>query len=328
MDRIFELPAFLGLFGLAIIAGIVGAIRGGRAAATPSATADPSDRPSAMGGAAESFFLTLFGGFVARIVIAGLLDLGNESEGVRLAVGWAFFVIPGIIDTIPSFFGAQPMTNVSVLLWLATGVGAVTGMLAGIYRIYNWRGLGILQLIGDTTWGLAGSTTGALVALINIAIGDHSDEERKGAHRYIGGFRLKGTFAFTQGNVMSNLSETETGSLYKHERLHVFQNRAFGPFFGLTYLGWMAVWIIPSAIASLVKWNPRYIEGWTYRSNPWEIWAYHVQRKADGLAEGSDARYNDNYGPFIFSEVVGLIFAVPYMILAVAGLVIVAFAVL
>lgn len=316
---IFELIPMLLLFAAAVAAGIVGAVVGGKRAATaPAGTADP---PSAVGTAAEMAFLTLFGGFAARAFVGTLIEAADGADGVRLLLGWAFALIPGIVDTIAAFGGAQPLTNASVLLAIVTAVGAFTGWMAGYHRIYNWRGAGVGQLLGDVVWGLAGSTTAALVALFNVFFGDHADDGRAGAHRYPRGFRLKKDFAFTQGNVMSCLTDLTTAPLYKHERLHVFQNRVFGPFFMLTYIGWMAVWIVPSLIASLVKWDPRFIEGWCYRSNPGEIWAYYVQRKAAEEAghPEPDFRQRRDWSKFTFSESAGM--SIPFFILAVIALI-------
>lgn len=315
---IFELIPMLLLVAAGVAAGITGAVVGGRraAAATASATGDP---PSALGLAAEMAFLTLFGGFVARAVVGTLIEAAEGARGVRLLLGWAFGLIPGIVDTIAAPFGdAQPLTNASVLLGIVTGVGAFTGWMAGLHRIYDWKGAGVAQLLGDVVWGLAGSTTAALVGLFNAFFGEHVDDGRTGAHRYSKGFRLKQDFAFTQGNVMSCLTVATTAPLYKHERLHVFQNRVFGPFFMLTYIAWMAVWIVPSLLASLFKWDGRFIEGWCYRSNPWEIWAYYVQRKAPG---GSDFRRHGDWTRFTLSESAGIGFSIPFFILCAIGFV-------
>lgn len=312
---IFELIPMLLLLAAGVAAGVVGAIVGGRRASVAGAPA--ADAPSALGTGAEMAFLTLFGGFVARAVVGTLLEASDGSRGVRLLLGWAFGLVPGIVDTIAAAFGdAQPLTNASVLLVIVTAVGAFTGWMAGLHRIYDWKGAGVLQLVGDVVWGLAGSTTAALVALFNAFFGEHAEDGRAGAHRYPKGFRLKKDFAFTQGNVMSSLRDATAAPLYKHERLHVFQNRAFGPVFMLTYLGWMAVWIVPSLVASVVKWDPRFIEGWCYRSNPWEIWAYYVQRKAAGQAEGSDFRSGGDWSKFTLSESAGIGFSIPFFILA------------
>jgi hypothetical protein len=156
-------------------------------------------------------------------------------------------------------------------------------MMAGIYQIYDWEGLGWIGFPLDVTWALAGNTIGALLHLVNIGWGDHGAETRENAHRYASGFgiRYDPKYAFTQGCVMSNLDEAPGGDLFRHERTHVWQNRAFGPLYTLTYIAWMVVWVIPAIIVGIVVMG---ISGlfkgpndWCYFNNPWEAWAYAVQ---------------------------------------------------
>jgi hypothetical protein len=155
------------------------------------------------------------------------------------------------------------------------------------------EGLGWLSSLLDVTWGLAGENYGALLHLINIGWGKHAKETRTGAHRYESGFRLKNaeanttSFAFTQGSVMSNLPYPPTDGLFKHERTHVWQNRAFGPFFSLTYIGWLLLLLIPGVIAGASSKTAtgqsvgigKGVERWCYFNCPWEAWAYAVQQQ-------------------------------------------------
>src|SRR5262249_41882658 len=129
--------------------------------------------------------------------------------------------------------------------------------------------------------GLAGITNACLLHLINFAWGSHAAEPRSGAHRYARGFGVKPGFAFTQGSVMSNLSNGPPDDLYRHERTHVWQNRIFGPFYTLSYLGWMAVWVMPGLIAGSIVGAGAFqgAEKWCYFNNPWEAWAYAVQKQ-------------------------------------------------
>ena len=111
--------------------------------------------------------------------------------------------------------------------------------------------------------------------------------------------RYNPKYAFTQGCVnVSNLdvpppdAEGHGGDLYRHERTHVWQNRAFGPFYTLTYVGWILVWVIPAVIAGIIT---RGISGivrgpnnWCYFNNPWETWAYAVQKAERTNIQGVD----------------------------------------
>jgi len=158
-------------------------------------------------------------------------------------------------------------------------VGGFSGAMNGLWRIYAWDGLGWVACPLDMTWGLAGNTIGCLLHAINFAWGNHGDEDRTNAHRYASGFGMKTDYAFTQGAVMSNLSYGPGQDLYNHEMTHVWQNRAFGPMYTLTYLGWMVVWLVPSLVAAAIVQviaAPLY---WCYFNNPWETWAYVVQNQ-------------------------------------------------
>ena len=55
--------------------------------------------------------------------------------------------------------------------------------------------------------------------------------------------------AFTQGACMSSIGSEKPGSnLWKHELVHVWQNRILGPFFWFTYVGWMIVMFVASTM--------------------------------------------------------------------------------
>src|SRR5262245_18483659 len=138
--------------------------------------------------------------------ISILLAAGNDSTGAGLALGWGFFLWPGVIDTLIMIFGGQPaLTTPDTLLWIAAGVGGLTVMMSGIYRAYDWDGLGVPGFLLDVTWGLAGATDGSLLHIVTIYWGEHAiadDDRRRNNHRYQSGFRIKKEFAFTQGAVM------------------------------------------------------------------------------------------------------------------------------
>jgi hypothetical protein len=229
-----------------------------------------------IGRAVEGAILAPLGGFLARAFISTLLAAGHDSPETALAVGWGFFLWPGAIDTFLALLHNKPIFTAEVLLWTAAAVGSFVGLMDGVWRIHPWIGLGVFTFLADVTWGLAGSTNGGLVHLINFAWADHKDDPRSAAHRYYDGFCVKAGFAFTQGAVMSNL-RAGAGDLVDHEFLHVIQNRFFGPLFTLTYVGWMAVMLLPALVVGLFKGSPgQTVEGWCYANNPWEAWAYAV----------------------------------------------------
>lgn len=243
-----------------------------------------NDERSVLGGV-EAALLALFAGVIARLFIWSLLRPLSDLSGGSIVVGHLFFLFTSVVDNFIAIGRSRVLTTPECLLLLATIVGAFVGMMDGIWRIHNWKGLGWLSFPLDMTWGLAGLNYGLLLHLVNFAWGDHATETRKNGHRYQSGFRIKSTYAFTQGSVMSNLSDAPGTDLFSHEMLHVWQNRAFGPFFTLNYIGWMLFWLIPGLIAGLVRKKPNGervgagsgIERWSYYNCPWEVWAYAVQ---------------------------------------------------
>ena len=229
----------------------------------------------------EAIPLAILGALLARLFVSALIALGNESPGTCLLIGWGFGLWPGVVDTIPFLAGSGPiLTDPDVLTWIATGVGGFAGMMDGLFHIHDWTGLGYLSFPLDVTWGLGATTNGCLMHVWNAIGGTRSTDERTGAHRYENGFHFKKDFAFTQGAVMSELKDAPGTPLFRHERLHVWQNRIFGPLFLLSYLSWAVVWFIPSLIAGGVKGSfgtgP---QEWCYMNNPWEAWAYAIQNQ-------------------------------------------------
>lgn len=263
--------------------------------------------------ATEAAVLTVLGGLFARAFIAALLSATNHPVRAQVVLGWGFFLVPGAVDSLALLFVHHVVTTPGFLLWMAMVVGAFTGMMNGLWQIHDWKGLGWLAFPLDVTWGLAGATTGALLHLIDSIITKHGLETRQDAHRYEGGARFKGRFALTQGAVMSNLTVEPSGpgvahdSLYYHERTHVWQNRIFGPLFSLTYLGWMAVWLIPGLIAAMATKDAEAIQSWCYYNNPWETWAYLV---------GAGPRTGRH--PLIWSELAILLVSIPFSLGVIA----------
>ncbi len=263
----------------------------------------------------EAAILAIIGGIGARAFISLLMGSAHDSRASGLAIGWGFFLVPGLVDTLSS---QRLLTAPSVLLVFAAVVGATTGMMAGIYSVYSWEGLGWIAFPLDVTWALAGNTVGALLHLVNIGWGDHGDETRENAHRYNQGFRIKTDFAFTQGNVMSDLHYGPSGDLYRHERTHVWQNRGFGPLYTLTYIAWMIVWLLPGVVAGIIVKGGSGVaagpERWCYFNNPWETWAYAVQnadRASIGASDDGDRRLT-------WSAIYVILWSVPFFLVATA----------
>jgi hypothetical protein len=248
---------------------------------------------TARGRALEGAGLAMLGGLLATSLVGAVLSLGDDDAATGLFVGWCFFFLPGLLDTVLALFGVRVFTQPGVLLALALVVGTFTGGTHGAWAVYDWRRRGPWQALADVTWNLSGSTTGGILHGVNLAIGRRAPDRRLGASRFDPGFHVPGkpTFAFTQGAVMSNCRQAPGEPLYVHERFHVFQGRAFGPLFTITYLGWMVVAFVPSVVAGAVRKQPlSRVEPICYYSNPWEVWAYEVHRKARAEPAGADVR--------------------------------------
>lgn len=305
MQGVFDAAALIALLALGLTLFLIRAAYG----------AAKSEGSSVLIRSVEVGVLTLLGGFIARTFIGILLALGHNSSGAVLAISWGFFLWPGAINTMSAITGNGLLIGRDGLLWLALVVGSFVGMMDGLWRIHRWAGLGVLSFVLDVTWGLAANVNASLIHLINFAWGDHAHEPRSGAHRYQSGFRVKSGFAFTQGAVMTNLSEGPGSALFAHERTHVWQNRAFGPLFVLSYLGWMVVMFVPSLIAAGARGLGigQGSEQWCYWNNPWEAWGYLV---------GAGPRVGR--GVMIWSDGMVLTVAIFYFAgaLAIAGLVV------
>jgi len=115
---------------------------------------------------------------------------------------------------------------------------------------------------------------------------------------------------------MSNLQDGPGQDLYRHEKTHVWQNRAFGPLYTLTYVGWMVVWVVPAIIAGvIIKGVSGLFAGpnnWCYFNNPWETWAYAVQGVARTNIDGVD----DDDRKMIWPAKYVIAWSIPYFALA------------
>ncbi len=266
--------------------------------------------------ALETLITGFLGAFLAHGFIGLMLLAGGDSHGAQVVTSLFFFIWPGVVNLLSWAFG-EPLIGVHGLQVLALIVGGAVGVYDGLWASHKWLGLGLIGFPLDVTWGLAGSTDGVLLHLINTYWGKHRDdapgapvaEARQGAHLYRSGFRLKTDFAFTQGAVMSDMTtHGPTDPLFAHESIHVWQNRVLGPFFTFSYFGWMVLTFIPALIAGLIDSQKRVgaaLEAWTYYDNPWEVMAYGIANPTSRIARGSSGDWL--YWPWA----IAIIFAVP-----------------
>jgi RHS repeat-associated protein len=209
---------------------------------------------------------------------------GLEGALVGAAGAWLAYNTAGLALGL---FGISASSGVG--LGIAVGaavVGGLNGVISGAMQIYDWASwTGWASFLSDSTWGLVGTTLAVLVHGINLFYGNRNYRadlsRRQNRHVYDGGFGF-GNFAFTQGNVTSNLQGGYAGAESEgltHEGQHILQSRLFGPIFQVTYVVWMVVGgIIGFFIGIFAKQGiGKTMEDIGYYDNPWETWSYSAQ---------------------------------------------------
>jgi hypothetical protein len=166
-------------------------------------------------------------------------------------------------------------------------VAGVNGGLAGWYGIYDWRrGSGWAAAVLDSTWNLIGTTGALVVRAFGLRRADtgyvREMSRRQNRYVYRAGWTPRRRFAFTVGNTITNARNIEDDArrslIVRHEGLHVWQQRWFGPLFPLVY----GVWMVGGAITGSITWLVRgraqawsvIVERHAYYYNPFERWAY------------------------------------------------------
>jgi RHS repeat-associated protein len=206
---------------------------------------------------------------------AGLLGVAGGALGA--ATGGAVFGLLGFSATAGAAIGGA--------------FGALNGYISGAKQNYRWSdGSGFAAFLSDSTWGLPGTALGVMVHFVNWTLyggGNYSEEasHRSNHHVYDGGFAIKSDYAFTQGNVISNL-QGDRGDLYRHEQLHVTQSRVFGPIFQGTYAAWLIAGGVVGFSIGIFTGNEDLgedIEDVAYFDNPWETWAYQQEGPSDNV---------------------------------------------
>ena len=187
--------------------------------------------------------------------------------------------------------GEQVIGGVALAAIAALSAG-INGFFSGRRRVYKWNTVGgWYAWIADSSWALITTTLGNVVNIVNVARRgsgyEHGFSFRQNRHVYEGGFFFKRRFANTQGPVISNAATGHRGGLEsrrefidRHETLHVWQQRWFGPIHPFVYV----VWAIGGVLVAVAYWvaTPRrsevpltrLIETTAYYDNPFEYWAY------------------------------------------------------
>ena len=230
-------------------------------------------------------------GFVVGFVAGTIYGLANGQGWSSLLTGleaglcgaagaWLAYATAGTALGLLGISGGGIGGGIAVGAAVAASFNGVVG---GMTQIYDWTSpIGWLSFLSDSTWGLVGTTLGDVLTVVNLFYGSgakYRDDlsHRQNRHVYDGGFGF-GNFAFTQGNVISNLNGRGNTDLANHETLHITQNRIFGPIFTVTYVAWLVVGAVVGGVAGIFanqKWTQS-VEDVAYNDNPWETWAYDV----------------------------------------------------
>lgn len=200
---------------------------------------------------------------------------------LSLFEGLSVAVFGGLLGSCAGFVVAGPIGGIA-----GGAVASLHGAIAGWRGVYNWgRPRGWFAFAADSTWGLLGTTLGLFVIVANGALPtshlEKSLSRRRNRHLHVGGLSLKRGFALTLGPAISNANPSGFGLndafLSRHEELHVWQNRMFGPLFQLTYLVWGAAGLVVACAVWLRNRNvplTKLVETACYYNNPFEYWAY------------------------------------------------------
>ena len=193
-----------------------------------------------------------------------------------------------------AFFAVDFLGGATSLAAAVAVPAGLNGLLGGARRIYAWKTIGGWgAFVLDSSWPLISTTLGVLVNLANL-LNRHSGfgpefSVRKNRHVFARGFALKRGFANTQGPVISNATcgrgddlAVHRNLIERHEGLHVWQQRWFGPIHPLVYVVWGVVGMIVGAVYGVVSRKRRVakvrvgtlMETAAYYDNPFEYWAY------------------------------------------------------
>jgi hypothetical protein len=178
-------------------------------------------------------------------------------------------------------------------LWLAAaliglGIGVLYGLEAATLSIYDLESfVGWVELIVDMTWSLLGTVTGLIVGnLVFLILGSTPSG---------GQSKNQGWIVYpSNGGILTTIGTVNRGGPGQHERMHLLQDRVFGPFFIPFYLIFYVftalIQVAWTLTLGIVLWlckvrdtpyfRPPQVSvvqgffGWIYYATPFELWAY------------------------------------------------------
>lgn len=172
--------------------------------------------------------------------------------------------------------------TVGIVVFAALGalVGAVHAWAMSHTNCYPATTKSWLLLIVDNTWSLINTLVGAAFLFLNLALGNRLDRDRCAdrSSLVLRNGVLKG-YATTIGPVEAGTND----HLDKHEAVHVFQARLFGPFFyPLVALSYVVCTLVPYWLIyhdhekRPIKSFTDYFRQGVYPHTWHEEWAYRV----------------------------------------------------
>ncbi len=210
-------------------------------------------------------------------------------------------VLAGAASGAVAYFALEAVTGSSDVGVVAAVPAAINGLFGGARGVYAWKTIGGWgAFLLDSSWALISTTLGVAVNLINLFNrGSWYSPEfsvRQNRHVFGRGFALKRSFANTQGPVISNATcgrgdpiENHRNLIERHEGLHVWQQRWFGPLHPAVYIVWGLLGVIVGLVYGVLSRKRRVnkvrvgklIETAAYYDNPFEYWAYRNDKRWD-----------------------------------------------
>ena len=213
-----------------------------------------------------------------------------------------------------AFFAVDLLGAPTPLAAAAAVPAGLNGLFGGARRIYAWKTIGgWAAFVLDSSWALISTTLGVLISganLLNRRSGFSEEfSVRRNRHVFARGFALKRGFANTQGPVISNATcgrddaiANHRDLIERHEGLHVWQQRWFGPLHPVVYVVWGLFGMIVGTVYGAFSRKRRVakvrigklVETAAYYDNPFEYWAY----RNDGRWEANSAQPALKWGTF------------------------------
>jgi hypothetical protein len=236
----------------------------------------------------------------AKLVNAHLLEtLLSGIIGALLGGGTMWLVL----SVVPFFLYLKGNVIGIMIGLVGVVVSGSNGVISGRRQIYQWRSpLGWLAFFADSTWAIMGTALTVLLLLLRplsrTALYQREYSQRQNRLIYEDGFGLGGisqTFGSLARITPRQLIPVEMGgsleifqAAIRHETLHIWQNRLFGPFLYGSYLLWLPLGAVLGCLFGIFVKQSLLLSMWdmAYYNNPWETWAWRCYGPPKGIHHG------------------------------------------